>query len=370
VTDRGRLVGLFAVSALAFGTGFVGIKAGVAALPPVLFAALRYDLGAAVLLTYVALRRSYWRPRTAADVRGVVVAAVFLVTLNGVFLFVGQQSTTTATAAVLYALLPVATPLLSALLLPDERVTALGAAGILLGFAGVTLVVGADPSALAGGSTGGQLLVVGGAISVALGSVLLRRVGPDMGSLALTAWAMGLGAVATHLVGLALGEGVAVAWTPVAVGAVLYVGVLSTAVAFPAYFALIREVGAVRANLVSYVVPVVAAVAGAVVLGETVEPGTVVGFLVVSAGFFLVENARVASALAAVRGRPAPEAERRAGQGTGADGTGCDPAEYPFRPDGGTATGEPGAREGRGGDDGRGDGAGRRHADRPAPPSP
>jgi drug/metabolite transporter (DMT)-like permease len=283
---------LFVVAALAFGTAFVGIKAGVATLPPVLFAALRFDLGAVLLVSVLGLRRGVRRclPATRRDLVGVAVAGVFLVLCNGVLLFVGQQFTTSAAAAVIYGVVPVATAPVAVVVL-RERLSRLGVVGILVGFAGLVIVVQPSP-ALFEGSGVGEPLVVGAALSVAFGSVLLQRIRPPMSSLALTAWAMVVGAVGAHTLSLLLGEPLptAVAWTPTAAGAVLWVGTVSTGLAFPAYFALIREAGPVRANLVAYVVPVVAAVSGALVLGESVAATTALGFLVVLVGFLFVER--------------------------------------------------------------------------------
>ena len=281
---------LFAVAALAFGTAFVGIKAGVATLPPVLFAALRFDLGAVLLLSVVFLREGVGAslPQTRRDLLGVAVAGVFLVTLNGVLLFVGQQFTTSAAAAVIYGVVPLATAPFAVVVL-RERLSPVGLLGLVVGFAGLVVVVQPSRGVLEGSGVGEALVVVA-ALSVALGSVLLRRLRPTVSSLALTSWAMVVGAVCSHAVSLALGEPLDVTWTPVAVAAVVWLGTVSTGFAFPAYFALIREAGPVRANLVAYVVPIVAAVSGALVLGESIAVTTAVGFLVVLCGFALLER--------------------------------------------------------------------------------
>jgi drug/metabolite transporter (DMT)-like permease len=282
---------LFVVAALAFGTAFVGIKAGVATLPPVLFTALRFDLGATLLLSAVLLSRGVrgCLPGGRRDLLGIGVAGVFLVFSNGVLLFVGQQFTTSAAAAVIYGVVPIATTPVAIVLL-GARLSLRGVVGLLVGFAGLLVVVQPSPALLAGAGVGEPLVVVA-AFSVAFGSVLLRRVAPPMGSLPLTAWAMVVGAVGAHALSLALGEPqfATVAWTPREVAAVVWLGTVSTGLAFPAYFALIRTAGPVRANLVAYVVPVVAAVSGAVVLGERVAVSTAVGFLVVLVGFSLLE---------------------------------------------------------------------------------
>ncbi|WP_142858216.1 DMT family transporter [Salinigranum halophilum] len=281
---------LFVVAALAFGTAFVGIKAGVATIPPVLFAALRFDLGAGLLLALLVRRRGVVGalPRTRRDLLGVGIAGVFLVTLNGALLFIGQQFTTSAAAAVVYGIVPLATAPFAVVVLRD-RLSPLGVVGLVLGFAGLVVVVRPSPEFLQGSGLGEALVVVA-ALSVAFGSVLLRRVRPSMSSFALTAWAMVVGALCSHALSHLLGEPLGVAWTPEAVAAVVWLGTVSTGLAFPAYFALIREAGPVRANLVAYVVPIVAAVSGAVVLGESIAATTALGFLVVLCGFALLEH--------------------------------------------------------------------------------
>ncbi len=283
-----RAAFLFAATAFCFGTSFVGIEAGLVSLPPVLFAAFRVDVAALVLLVYAWHRYDSWRPRSRADVLGVVASGFLVVFANNVFLFVGQTTTSGNAGAVVYGLMPVVAPAFAVFLLHDERVSLVDAAGLLLGLAGVVVIVQPDPANLVGST--GQGLVACAAVCVALGSVLLRRISPTMPTLALTGWSMALAAPAVHGASVVLGESAPVAWTPDVLGAVLYVGLLGTAAAYPAYYALIDAVGPVRANLTAYAMPVVAALTGWAVLDETVAPETAVGFVVVFAGFAVVQR--------------------------------------------------------------------------------
>ena len=293
LSARHRDAALFVILASLFGISFVAIKTGLRQLPPVLFAGLRFDVAAILLLGYVALTRdrSTWLPQTRGDVLGITVAAVFLIVLNNGFLFAGQVTTTPAAASVMYGLNPILAPVIAWWLLGD-RISAVGALGIGVALAGVVIIVQPSPSALTDTSTVGQLLVLGAATAVAFGSVTLQRVGPRMASLPLTAWAMGVGAVFLHVASLALGEPVAAVFDPTTatVASILVVGVFSTAMAYPIYFGLIGRVGPVRTNLVAYLVPIVAALSGWLLLGSTITLGTVVGFFVVVAGFALVER--------------------------------------------------------------------------------
>ena len=83
------------------------------------------------------------------------------------------------------------------------------------------------------------------------------------------------------------------------VASVLTLGVVCTAAAFMLLFALVGEVGPVRATTITYLNPAVAVIAGAVVLGEPVTVWTVIGFVLVVTGSYLVNRG----------GRPAPAGE-------------------------------------------------------------
>lgn len=307
VPERYRDAGLFVLVAALFGGGFVAIKTGLRELPPVLFASLRFDIGALALLSYVALTRPRpsWLPRTRGDLLGIGVAGLFLVALNNGLLFLGQGAITPGMASIMYGLNPVLAPVFAWWLLGD-RISWPGALGIGIALGGVVIIVQPSPSAVTDASGFGQLLVMGAAVAVALGSVLLRRADPQMESIALTGWGMALGAVLLHGVSLAAGEAQTsvVGIAPVTVLSLFVIGVPSTAVAYAIHFGLLARVGPVRANLVAYVVPVFAALTGWVLLGAAVSTWTAVGFVVVVAGFVVVERDTLRQELYRLRAGP------------------------------------------------------------------
>ena len=87
--------------------------------------------------------------------------------------------------------------------------------------------------------------------------------------------------------------------------AVLYLGVVATALAFFVYFTLLERRGALETSLIAYLVPVVATVAGVFLLGESITPPTVVGFAVVAVGFLVLKRRAVAELVNDAR-RPEP----------------------------------------------------------------
>lgn len=290
---RYAAVGLFALLATLWGFSFPAISIGLRSLDPVLFAAFRYDVAAVLLLAYAVVRTSAWRPTARNDLLAVLGGGIFLVAGNAL-LFVGQQTVPAGVAAVMQSLVPIATTLWAFGLLPEERLSAVGAVGILIGFLGVGLVVRPDPDNLLAGDTLGRLLILGQVASVSLGGVLVQRSEPTLDRSALSGWSMAVGGVVLHAVSLAVGEPFGLPTTLAAQGAVLYLGVFATALAFFIYFTLLAVRGALETSLVAYLVPVVATVAGVLLLDESITPLTVVGFLVVFMGFLLLKRRAIA----------------------------------------------------------------------------
>ncbi|MFB6150986.1 MAG: DMT family transporter [Haloarculaceae archaeon] len=291
-----RSVASFLVTAVLFGGTFVGAKAGLAYFPPLLFVAFRYDVAALVLGGWVVatVPQSERVPRTRGDVAGILATGILVIGLTNGLLFVGQQYATSAVGSIVFSLNPVLTPVFAAALLSDERLTARGAVGLLLALVGVGLVVDPNPSNLLAGSVVGKAVLFGGAVTGALGTVLIRRADADLSSTVRTAWGLPIAALLNHALSAAAGESVAsVTLTPTAVAALLYVSVFAGAVAYVAYFALIDSAGAINANLVHYAVPIVATAGGWALLGETVSATVLAGFLAILVGFAVIGSESV-----------------------------------------------------------------------------
>jgi drug/metabolite transporter (DMT)-like permease len=289
---------LFGTLATMWGLSFPAITVGLRDLPPILFAAFRYDVAAVLLLAYVGVTAAPGdrRPTERRDVSAVLAGGVFLVGANAL-LFVGQQTVPSGVAAILQGLVPILTTLWVLLLL-DQQLTTAGAAGIFLGFVGVGLIVRPDPSNLLASDLVGKFIILIQVVLVALGGVLVDRAKPTTTSAALTGWSMAVGGILLHLASLATGERLAGAtFSTTAVGAILYLGVFSTAFAFLIYFTILERYGALETSLVAYLVPVVATIAGVLVLNEEVTLATVGGFLVVFLGFALLKRRQLADLL-------------------------------------------------------------------------
>ncbi|MFW6435157.1 MAG: DMT family transporter [Halovenus sp.] len=289
---------LFVVLAAVWGSAFTAIKAGLSYFPPVLFAAFRYDLAGMLMLGYAAYATERWRPRGRDEWTVVGIGGVFLIAAYHALLFVGEQGTTSAAAAIVVSLSPILTTAFARGLLPDERLTPVGVAGLLVGFVGVVILSDPDPGNLTDGRTVSLFLIFLAACAFALGSVLTRRQETALPIETMEAWSMLLGAVLMHGASVGLAESTAeIEWSPEAIIALSYLAVVASAIGFLIYFDLLERLGPIEINLVSYAAPIAAAVTGLVVLGETPTVATVTGFVCILCGFGLIKRRAIRSEL-------------------------------------------------------------------------
>ncbi|WP_122087953.1 DMT family transporter [Halalkalicoccus subterraneus] len=299
-----RSVVAFLATAVFFGGTFVAAKAGLEYMPPLLFVAIRFDIAAVLLLGYVVLTvpREQWFPKTRADLAGIAAAGLLTIGLANAMVFLGQQYVTSAIASVIFSLNPILTPVFAALLLSEERLAPTEILGMIVALVGVAVVMELNPADLLASAGIGHAILLIGAVAVALGGVLIKRADSAIPSTVRIAWGLPLGAGFCHLLAGVRGEQfAAIEWTPGALIALGYVAVFSGVLAYIAYFGLIDEIGATRANLAFYLVPVVAAVGGWAVLGEPITATTATGFLVVFAGFAIINREQLGRGLATRR---------------------------------------------------------------------
>jgi len=299
--SRNRIVGLFLLVTLLFGTAFPAVKTGLSFIPPLLFAASRSYLAATLLLVYVGATTEYWYPRSRRDVTAVLAGGLFLVGGTGIG-FVAQQFITAGVAAIIFSLAPIITAVLAWPLLPAERLGSRDYLGVLLGFVGIAVVIRPDPASLLDPELVGKLLFFAGVTVVELGAVLVRRSQPSMPIPALTGWAMVVGGTVHVVFAIAVGESItSIQPTPLAVAMVVYLSVFIGAFGLVMYLVLMGEVGPLKANLTTYLTPIVALAIGWVLLGERIHPLTLVGFGVIVAGFALLESREISAELVKYR---------------------------------------------------------------------
>ncbi|MCL5777214.1 DMT family transporter [Limibaculum sp. FT325] len=292
---------LLGVLSILWGGSFLFVGIAVRTLPPFTVVATRVVMAALALwLVILAGRR--------AVPLGVAVWASFLGMglLNNAIPFsliaFGQTQIAGGLASILNAMTPIFTVLVANALTADERLTPARAAGVVLGFAGVVVMVGWEALGGIGGQVLGQLAIVGAALSYGFASVFgrrFRRLGVD--PLATAAGQV----TASSAILLPLALVVDRPWTlsapgVEAVGAVIALGLLSTALAYVLFFNVLQAAGATAISLVIFLIPPSAIGLGWLVLGERLEPHHLAGFGLILAGLAAIDG-RLAAWLAPAR---------------------------------------------------------------------
>lgn len=278
--SRRHLVMLLALAAL-WGSSYMFIEIALRDLAPSTLILLRMVSGAVVLAVYVVLAKL-----DVASMRPYVWPLALLGAINTAIPFFliawGQQYIDSGLASIFNASAPLFTALFALGYDRSQRATGTRLAGVLLGFAGVVLLVGFELS-------GGERAVVGG-LAVVAASALYGigglYAGRRFGTLPSPLVAYGALLWSSLFVAPV---GIAQATTPgwEATLAVVYLGVLATGAAYLLYFGLIAGAGASKAVLVTYLVPSLALVYGALFLDETITLLALVGLALVLAGVAL-----------------------------------------------------------------------------------
>lgn len=272
-----------------WGSTWLAIKIGLNDLPPFLFAGLRFVVASGALFVACAVARVPVWPRAAGDWGFLAGTGVLTFFFNHGFLFWGEQFIPSGLAAVLQATIPGFGLLVAHWALPAEPLTARKVLGVLLGLAGVAWVFAHELHAGGADAAWGSAAVVFAAASVATGNVLVKRRGAHLPPASMAAWQMMFGFLPLLAVGCwREGSPLALRWTPAAVGCLVYLAIVGSAVAFYLYYWLTARMPVTNVMTVALVTPVMALILGWFALGETLSWRTAAGGGLVLLGTGLV----------------------------------------------------------------------------------
>lgn len=285
---------LFVALGFFWGSSYLFIKIGVdAGLQPFSLVTLRLFIGLLLLVAVVAVARERL-PRRPAMYGHLLVIGIFSVALPFSLITWAEQSVDSTLAAVINGGVPLFTIVIAASVLPDEGFTAPRIVGLLVGFAGVAILVGFDPGVLAGTSVVPALALVGSTLSYAVGAVYARRFLHGLRPMITATFEVTFALVIVAVLAVTVGGGITLPGSVDALVAVLWLGLLGSGLAFLVFFRLLGRWGATRTSMVAYLLPVFGLALGAIVLGEPLDIRLIAGTALVVAGIALV-NLRMRS---------------------------------------------------------------------------
>jgi len=274
-----------------WGGSFLFIEIAIATVPPLTFVLIRVALAAAALWLFLLARR-----QKLAVPQGALLAFLVLALLNNVLPFIlfawAQQSITAGLGSILNAMTPIWGVIVAHLFTRDERMTPAKVAGVLLGFGGVAVLIGADLLGEIGEQLWAQLACLVATLCYALAGVWGRRF-RAMG-IAPTSVATGqLTAAALIMLPLVLLFEPPLQTAAPTVGAwaaMVALALVCTSLAYILYFQLLASAGATNSLLVTFLIPISAILLGALFLGEVLEPRHFAGMALIGAGLAAIDG--------------------------------------------------------------------------------
>jgi drug/metabolite transporter (DMT)-like permease len=283
-----REYGLLGVLALLWGVSFLFSKVALAELPPFTLVLGRFGIAALALLLAARLggHRIPRAPRVWASF--FVLGALNSFIPFGLIAW-GQVQLTSGLASILNATTPLFTALVAATAWGDERLTPNRLAGVLMGVAGVCVLIGPGVLGHLGAHTLAELAILGAAVSYAFAGTYGRRF-RAMPPVVAVAGMMTTAALMALPIALVMDRPWTLdvgAWTW---GALLGLALLSTALGFVIYFRVLATAGATNVMLVTLLMPIVALLLGSLVLGEPVTATALAGMALICAGLLAIDG--------------------------------------------------------------------------------
>lgn len=273
---------LYGLVCLIWGSTWLAIKFGLEGVPPFLGAGLRFALAAAILwgLVYAAGLSPRLTPRGR---RAALTAGVLGFGICYSLVYWAETRVASGLVAVLCAVAPLITALLTAFVARTETLTPRKAAGIITGIIGVVVLFWPQ-NGTASADTLGLLAAFVSSVGAAGNLVAQSLWSKKDDARVLNAWSMTLGSALILGLSFLFERGAVVTWTTANVGALVYLAVLGSVVAFLSYYKLIHSLPATQVSMITLIFPVVAILLGWVVLGERLSANAGFGIALIIGG--------------------------------------------------------------------------------------
>lgn len=281
-----RTIGLFAIVLSVWSSTWLAIRLGLQGVPPVTAAALRIFASGTILLIVALSLRLPW-PRSRLYIAHIAVQGSLLFGLQYALLYWAEQTVPSGLAAVLFATVPISTAIIAAGAFHIERLSAVNALGLLIGFCGVAVIYWSEVVHAAHAPALGVAATLIAALAAAFATVFAKRYAHGFPPLLTVGPGQLLGGTLLGLTALLVERSRPVHFNAVSGGALAYLTIASSIV-FLAYFTLMKSIPITRLSLLTYVTPVLAIALGVLVAHEQFAPTTFVGAGIVFTGIWLV----------------------------------------------------------------------------------
>jgi len=293
--DRALAYVAFGIVCIVWGTTYLGIRIAIETIPPLLMTGIRYTAAGTIMLI-IALARGERIPRDRNTLFNLALVGLLMAGVGNLSVVIAEQWVPSGIAALFVATAPFWANLLEWMRGNTQDIDRRSGIGMLVGFVGVAMLV--MPGATAGGHFDkhfllGALLIQIGCIGWQYGTMRSKYFVRNVPLFTASAVEMLIGGIVIDIVGVSIGELPRLAFTPRTLGALAYLSVFGSVIAFSSYIYAASHISTPRLALYSYVNPAVAVVLGWLVLNEQLTPVSIAAMVIILGGVALVQTAKM-----------------------------------------------------------------------------
>jgi drug/metabolite transporter (DMT)-like permease len=285
---KGKALIAYLLVCVLWGSTYLAIKIGVTELPPLLFAGLRFLVAGLVLLT-LARALGDALPRKS-DWGTLVIVGLLLLAGGNAFVVWSEQYIGSGIASIFVVTVAMWTALFDAIIPGGQSVLNWRiVVGLLLGFLGTLLLIGATPAEILAADKRGPIALTVASASWSLGTVYAKRHPTQASPYMAAAFQLIVGGAAIALVGSVLGEWPAWHLSARGIGAIAYLVIFGSVLGYSAYSYALRHASATIVGTYAYVNPVIAVLLGWLLLHESVGPRTFIAMAMILAAVVWIQ---------------------------------------------------------------------------------
>jgi drug/metabolite transporter (DMT)-like permease len=273
-----------------WGTTWFAIKISLEGLPPFLGASFRFSLALFLLFSYLLVNKISIRLQKK-HFRLISLSAFLMYALDYGLIYWGEQYLSAGVTAIFFATFPLFTGIWATFLFKSEVFHFNKFAGLLLGLAGITLVfldqlliTQFDLQVILGG-----LAIIIGAAAGAMSVVLIKKYLSGLNPVVLSFHQMLQGVIFLFFFGILLEHDRTLNFSPRIISAVVYLGILGSAIAFALYYWLLQNWSAITLSLIIYITPLIALIVDYFMFGEVIHLRAIIGMTIIFSGIAVVQ---------------------------------------------------------------------------------
>lgn len=285
-------LGLFWLVGLIWGTSFLWIKIAVGDISPIMLVAFRTLFGAVGLGAIIIFNKQVtfeWR-KVKKHLFDFLILGFINVTLPFILVSSAEQYIDSGTASILNGTNPLFTILLSPIFIKDDRITLPKAAGLLVGFIGVIILMAPGIQGGWNANLSGQLMMLMATLSYASASIYARIKTSELSPIVSAFLQVSIASIITWIIALFTEQPMVFPQQSITWIAIAWLGLLGTSIAYIIYFHLLHRIGPTRTSMITYIPPLVGVILGIFFLGEIFYWQALVGAILILSGITLVNK--------------------------------------------------------------------------------